>query len=333
MERDELDLMREALSDLVLAHPGDLRAALGEFGWHELMAEDPAVAVDLLFRLQGRHLTAESMLDEVLLEALREPGGAGATAVAVAFPVPPRTEPGSTYGHGQVRVQALLTRPLQPEDIVLVPCAAVDGRRLVEVAVGELTQTRADVLDSRRPWTRLTGIVNATASTPVGDANSWPQLLASGRRALAAELLGIGDVMLTMGVEHTTTRHQFGRPLATFQVVRHKLADVRVWGEVADLACAAAWEDTASNSQAGSDDNAVLAAALAKSAAVRYVATAREHVQQLLGGMGFSWEHEFHWYLRRALVLESLLGGATTLRTEIGSSIVESGRLPELAAL
>jgi hypothetical protein len=312
----------------VVAHPGDLRAALGQFGWHELMAEDPGVAVDLLFRLQGRHLTAETMLDEVLLDALP-----GTTAVAVAFPVPPRTEPGSTYGHGQVRVQGLLTRPLQPDDVVLVPCAAVDGRRLVEVAIGELTQTPAGAMDSRRPWTRLTGIVNATASTPVGDANSWPQLLASGRRALAAELLGIGDVMLAMGVEHTTTRQQFGRPLAAFQVVRHKLADVRVWGEVADLAAAAAWEDAVPNQNGATGDNAVLAAALAKSAAVRYVATAREHVQQLLGGMGFSWEHEFHWYLRRALVLESLLGGATTLRSEIGSSIVESGRLPELAAL
>lgn len=322
MERSELDLMREALSDLVLAHPGDLRAALGQFGWAELMAEDPAVAVDLLFRLQGEHLTAESLLDEVLLDAIP-----GASAVAVAFPAPPRTEPGSTYGHGQVRVQGLLTRPLQPSDVVLIPCAAIDGLRLVEVAVGELTQTPADVLDSKRPWTRLTGVVNATASTPVGDVNSWPALLASGRRALAAELLGIGDRMLTLAVEHTTTRQQFGRPLASFQVVRHKLADVRVWGEVADLAAAAAWEDDPSG------ENAVLAAALAKSAAVRYVATAREHVQQLLGGMGFSWEHEFHWYLRRALVLESLLGGATTLRTEIGTSIVESGRLPELAAL
>jgi hypothetical protein len=333
MERSELDLMREALSDLVLAHPGDLRAALGEFGWAELMAEDPAVAVDLLFRLQGEHLTAESMLDEVLLDALRQPDGAGATAVAVAFPVPPRTEPGSTYGHGQVRVQGLLTRPLQPTDVVLVPCAAVDGLRLVEIAIGELTQTPADVLDSKRPWIRLSGIVNATTATPVGDATTWPELLASGRRALAAELLGIGDRMLALAVEHTTTRQQFGRTLASFQVVRHKLADVRLWGEVADLASRAAWEDTVHDQKAGHGENAVLAAALAKSAAVRYVATAREHVQQLLGGMGFSWEHEFHWYLRRALVLESLLGGATTLRTEIGSSIVESGRLPELAAL
>ncbi|MBA3744516.1 acyl-CoA dehydrogenase family protein [Sporichthya sp.] len=328
MERSELALMREALSDLVLAHPGDLRAALGQFGWAELMAEDPAVAVDLLFRLQGEHLTAESLLDEVLLDAIP-----GATAVAVAFPVPPRTEPGSTYGHGQVRVQGLLTRPLQPSDVVLIPCAAVDGLRLVEVAIGELTQTPADVLDSRRPWTRLSGIVNATASTPVGDVNSWPALLASGRRALAAELLGIGDKMLTLAVEHTTTREQFGQKLSSFQVVRHKLADVRVWGEVADLAAAAAWEDTAHDPTTGSGENAMLAAALAKSAAVRYVATAREHVQQLLGGMGFSWEHEFHWYLRRALVLEALLGGATTLRTEIGASIVESGRLPDLAAL
>lgn len=320
MDRSELELMRAALSDLVLAHPGDLRAALGQFGWADLMAEDPAVAVDLLFRLQGSHLTAESLLDEVLLDALP-----GCSALAVAFPVPPRTEPGSTYGHGQVCVEALLTRPLDSADLVLVPCASLDGTRLVQLRIGELTQTPADALDSRRPWTRLSGVVAATATAPVGDPGSWTALLTAGRRALAAELLGIGERMLTLAVEHTTTRQQFGRPLASFQVVRHKLADVRVWGEVADLAAAAAWEEQPAE--------APLAAALAKAAAIRFVATAREHVQQLLGGMGFSWEHEFHWYLRRALVLESLLGGATTLRAEIGSVLVESGRLPELAAL
>lgn len=319
MDRTELDLLRGALDDLVTAHPDDLRGALRDFGWQDLLAEDAAVAVEVLFRLQGEHLTAQTLLDEVVLTAL-DPAG-GALASAVAFPLPAK-ELSSSYDHDRVRVDGLLTRPLEAGQTVLVPCRALGGTAVLAVPVDGLTQSTAPGLDLERPWTRVTGDAHPGTVDHVAGAEAWERMLAAGRRALAAELIGIGTCMLTLAVEHTSSRVQFGQVLATFQVVRHKLADVRVWGEVAELAFTAAWEDTDP-----------LASALAKSAAVRYTGTAREHVQQLLGGMGFSWEHDFHRYLRRALVLESLLGGATILRAEIGSSIVESGRLPDLAAL
>ncbi len=319
MDRTELDLLRGALHDLVTTHPGELRTALRDFGWSDLLAEDPAVAVEVLFRLQGERLTVETLLDEVVLAAL-DPAG-GALASAVAFPVPTRAL-SSSYDHDRVRIDALVTRPLVAGETVLVPCRALGGTAVLAVPVDGLQQSTTPGIDLERPWTRLSGDAHPGAVDHVAGADAWERMLAGGRRALAAELIGVGTSMLNLAVEHTSSRVQFGQALATFQVVRHKLADVRVWGEVAELAFSAAWEDTDP-----------LASALAKSAAVRYSATAREHVQQLLGGMGFSWEHDFHRYLRRALVLESLLGGATTLRAEIGSSIVESGRLPDLAAL
>ena len=323
MDATEIDLLRGALTDLVAAHPGDLREALQDFGWPDLLVEDPAVAVELLFRLQGERLTTETLLDEVLIAAL-DPAGAG-MASAVALPLPGSgtgTGPSSSYGHDGVRVEGLLTRPLDESATVLVPCATLGGTGVFVVPVAGLRQTATSGIDLDRPWVRVAGVAPAGAVGHVGDAGTWERMLAAGRRALAAELIGLGGCMLTLAVEHTSSRIQFGQALASFQVVRHKLADVRVWGEVAELAFAAAWEDADP-----------VACALAKSAAVRYSATAREHVQQLLGGMGFSWEHDFHRYLRRALVLESLLGGAATLRCEIGSSIVSSGRLPDLAAL
>jgi hypothetical protein len=319
MDRTELDLLRGALGDLVSAHPAELRDALRAFGWHDLLAEEPAVAVEVLFRLQGERLTAETLLDEVVLAAY-DPAGS-ALASAVAFPVPGR-ELSSSYDHDRVRVDGLFTRPLAAGETVLVPCRALGGPAVLAVPVDGLRQTTTAGMDFGRPWTRVTGNAHPGTVDHVAGADAWVRMLAAGRCALAAELVGLGTSMLNLAVEHTSSRVQFGQALATFQVVRHKLADVRVWGEVAELAFAAAWEDADP-----------LSSALAKSAAVRYTSTAREHVQQLLGGMGFSWEHDFHRYLRRALILETLLGGGSILRTEIGSSIVASGRLPDLAAL
>ncbi|MGQ0464160.1 MAG: acyl-CoA dehydrogenase family protein [Sporichthyaceae bacterium] len=307
MEQSELDLVREALTDLVVAHPDDLRAALDEFGWADLVESEEATAVEVLFRLQGEHLTGPTLLDDVVIRAL------GSTVVtAVALPLPPLAEPGTG-------IDGLLTRPLAEDETVLVPVAGVDGTVLLAVPARTLAQEPASGMDPRRPWTRVRG---TAAGEQLGDAADWLRVRAAGRRALAAELVAIGDRMLALAVEHTSTRRQFGQPLSGFQAVRHKLADVRLAGEVANLAVPAAWED---------DDPA--ASALAKSLAARYTAIAREHVQQVLGGMGFSWEHDLHWYIRRALVLEPLLGGPTALRGEVGETIKESGRLPDLAAL
>ncbi|GAA0609173.1 hypothetical protein GCM10009547_09040 [Sporichthya brevicatena] len=316
IDRTELDLLRGALEDLATAHPADLRDALRDFGWADLLVEDPAVAVEVLFRLQGERLTDETLLDEVVLAAIE-----GSAAAAVVLPLPGQ-ELSSRYDSEGVRVDGVFTRPVEAGATVLVSCRALGGTAVLAVPVDGLLQKAAQGLDLGRPWVRVRGDVHPGAVAHVGGDAAWERMLAAGRRALAAELLGLGTRMLDLAVEHTSSRVQFGQALATFQVVRHKLADVRVWGEVAELAFAAAWEDTDP-----------LAATLAKSAAVRYTATAREHVQQLLGGMGFSWEHDFHRYLRRAIVLESLLGGASALRAEIGTSICESGRLPDLAAL
>jgi alkylation response protein AidB-like acyl-CoA dehydrogenase len=97
---------------------------------------------------------------------------------------------------------------------------------------------------------------------------------------------------------------------APSQAVKHALADVRLWQESAALAAAAAWEDRGPGS-----------AALAKALACRASRTARQNCQQHLGGMGFTWEYAFHRYLRRALTLEPLLGGARVQQAELGRAL------------
>jgi alkylation response protein AidB-like acyl-CoA dehydrogenase len=140
-------------------------------------------------------------------------------------------------------------------------------------------------------------------------------MVAAGRRALAHELVGVGSTMLSMTVEHVSERVQFDRPLGSFQAVKHQLADVHLWQEIAVLSAEVAWEDCGPQS-----------AALAKAAAIRFTRSARASCQQLLGGMGFTWEHDFHRYLRRALTLEPLLGGAPDLHGELGAA-VRSGKV------
>ncbi|MGW0579719.1 acyl-CoA dehydrogenase family protein [Streptomyces sp. NPDC002920] len=143
--------------------------------------------------------------------------------------------------------------------------------------------------------------------------------LAAGRRALGWWLLGTGHAMLALARRHVLDRHQFGRPLASFQALRHRLAETYVALEGAEAALTAAADDTG--------------ALLAKAAAGRAALTAARHCQQALGGIGFTAEHELHRHVRRALVLDGLLGSARELTREAGSLLLREGRTPRLVDL
>ncbi|MEU9288616.1 acyl-CoA dehydrogenase family protein [Streptomyces sp. NPDC048275] len=146
-----------------------------------------------------------------------------------------------------------------------------------------------------------------------------PVPLAAGRRALGWWLLGTGRAMLTLARSHVLDRNQFGRPLATFQAVRHRLADTLVALDGAEATLVAAADD--------------LGCLLAKAAAGQAALTAARHCQQVLGGIGFTAEHDLHRHVRRALVLDGLLGSARELTREAGA-LVRSGRsAPRLVQL
>lgn len=146
-----------------------------------------------------------------------------------------------------------------------------------------------------------------------------PVPLAAGRLALGWWLLGTGRAMLALARGHVLDRVQFGRPLASFQALRHRLAETYVALEGAEAALAAAADDTG--------------ALLAKAAAGRAALTAARHCQQALGGIGFTAEHGLHRHVRRALVLDGLLGSARELTREAGASLLREGRAPRLVDL
>jgi alkylation response protein AidB-like acyl-CoA dehydrogenase len=138
-----------------------------------------------------------------------------------------------------------------------------------------------------------------------------------GRLAVAHELVGASRAMLDLAREHALERVQFDRPIASFQAVRHKLAETFVYLEGADALLDDAWE-------AGTSDYA----AMAKAFAGRAARVAAKHCQQVLAGIGFTAEHPFHLYLKRVLVLNRLLGDTKSLTRAFGEQLLETRRLP-----
>ncbi|WP_371657601.1 acyl-CoA dehydrogenase family protein [Streptomyces sp. NBC_00280] len=166
----------------------------------------------------------------------------------------------------------------------------------------------------RRPGLCLDGELPLRVC-PVGE----PVPLGAGRRALGWWLLGTGRAMLTLARSHVLYRTQFGRPLASFQAVRHRLAETLVALDGAEATLLAADDD--------------LGALLAKAAAGRAALTAARHCQQVLGGIGFTAEHDLHRHVRRALVLDGLLGSARELTREAGALVREGRSAPRLVQL
>ena len=134
-----------------------------------------------------------------------------------------------------------------------------------------------------------------------------PAALAAGRRALGWWLVGSSRAMLALARQHALDRVQFGRHIGSFQAIRHRLAETLVAIEGAEAAL-----ETAS---AEPDE---LASLLAKAAAGQAALTTARHCQQVLGGIGFTAEHQLHRHVKRSLILDGLLGSARELTREAG---------------
>ncbi|MFI1235786.1 acyl-CoA dehydrogenase family protein [Nocardia salmonicida] len=143
--------------------------------------------------------------------------------------------------------------------------------------------------------------------------------LAAGRRALGWWLTGASRAMLTLARTHAVDRVQFGRPVASFQAIRHRLAETLVAVEGAEATLEAAAGD--------------LGCLLAKAAAGRAALTTARHCQQTLGGIGFTAEHDLHRHIRRVLVLDGLLGSSRELTREAGATVRAAGSAARLVQL
>ncbi|MBG0854487.1 acyl-CoA dehydrogenase family protein [Streptomyces spinoverrucosus] len=171
-----------------------------------------------------------------------------------------------------------------------------------------LTRVRQTALDATRPRARIQLRDTEAELLGVEQSSALAALAALGDTAaavLAAEAVGAADRVLERTVEHVGQREQFGRPIGSFQAVKHRLADVYVQVQAArSAAYYAAWA-TVHGEQVGG---------LALAQALEALRTAAAEGIQLHGGLGFTWEHDAHLYFKRAAGDELLFGPVHRLR-------------------
>jgi alkylation response protein AidB-like acyl-CoA dehydrogenase len=126
-------------------------------------------------------------------------------------------------------------------------------------------------------------------------ARAVADALAAGAGVLASEQLGVAQRCLEMTIAYVKERHQFARPVGSFQALKHRLADV--WVALTQARAAARY---AAACLASGDPDTPVAVALAKAACGEVAVLAAQECVQLHGGIGFTWEHPAHLLLKRA---------------------------------
>ena len=323
MDAEERELFAKTLGRAAAQQTGAaLDAALDDLGWADALAADPRAAVAALFEHQGAANATSSALDRVLAGAL---GLDPAADLAVVLPPLGRWEPpGSGGGAGAdgLAVRGLGTAALARRARAVVVAGSGDQRVVAVVDPADLARRVVGGIDPALGLVEVGGGAVPAAEVASSPAGAWPGAVAAGQRALAHELVGAARTMLDLARQHALERVQFGRPIAGFQAVRHRLAEALVAVEAADAALGAAW-----------DDGTPFAAAVAKAIAGRSARTVARHAQQVLAGIGFTTEHPLHRYVRRVLVLDPLLGDARSLTGRLGADLLARRSLPSILPL
>ncbi|KUI24923.1 acyl-CoA dehydrogenase [Mycobacterium sp. IS-1742] len=296
------------------SHPDDLWRAAADLGWTGLaVAEQYGGAgyglaeLAIVLEAQGRELTPGPFLPSVAASVVLDrcagddvradllPGLAGGDTVAALG----LTGTLTVGADGSVTGEAPAVLGAPDADLLVL----VAGEDVVLLDAADVTVTPLDGIDT----TRSVGAVT------VDDVRISPARVLTGaaRRARtvfrilgAAEAAGVGWACLDMAVDYAKVREQFGRTIGTFQAVKHHAANMLV---DAEQTTAAVWDAA----RADDLDSAWFPAAVAASHAIRASVFLAQNNIQLHGGIGFTWEHDAHLYLRRACSLAALLGAGS----------------------
>ncbi|MBK3576298.1 acyl-CoA/acyl-ACP dehydrogenase [Streptomyces sp. MBT65] len=197
-------------------------------------------------------------------------------------------------------------------DVLLVPG---DDGGLYAVDAGAVTVVPQVSLDLTRPLATVS--LDGAPARRIGDAGpAVRRALRAGAGLLASEQLGVADWTLTETVRYLKERKQFNRPVGGFQALKHRLA--QLWLEVVSLRAAAR---NAADALATGDDTDV-AVAVAQAYAASVAVHAAEEAVQLHGGIGMTWEHPAHLYLKRAKA-DSIAYGTAGAHREALAELVD----------
>jgi len=242
--------------------------------------------------------------------ATARPAGVGSGSGSVDF--------GSAGSDWAVTGDKLFVIDGDTADLLLVVAHAPDGPGMFAVERGApgLESARLDTLDQTRALAAVT--LRETPAVRIGagpgrDAAEWlPATRDLALAALAAEQLGGAARCLDMAVGYACVREQFGRPIGSFQAIKHKCANMLL-----DVECGRSAVQHASEALAGRQPDAPLAAALAYLHCSQAFTRAAKECIQVHGGIGYTWEHDAHLYLRRAKSSQLLFGPPARHRTRL----------------
>jgi alkylation response protein AidB-like acyl-CoA dehydrogenase len=201
--------------------------------------------------------------------------------------------------------------------LALVPAEAAGGPALFCVDLDAVGRPAAEPAIDR---TRELGWLHfdATPAVRIGDADAVDALLDRGAAFAAAEMLGGAGKVLDMTVEYAKDRVQFGRPIGSFQALKHRCADMLV--DVEGMRSTVYW---AAWCIGAADPEASVAASTAKiwgsDASKRVMASGL----QVHGGIGFTWEHDLHLFLKRAQLDQLTFGDAAYHRVRLAALLRE----------
>jgi alkylation response protein AidB-like acyl-CoA dehydrogenase len=215
------------------------------------------------------------------------------SGVRVAAP-----RPGDPAGQTRLRGEVAGVANALPADVLLLAADGVPpGLYAVDRGAPGLTVTPVVSLDATRELADLTldDVPARCVASGQPAAHAVQSALAAGAAMLAAEQLGTAQRCLDMTVAYLKERHQFARPVGSFQALKHRLADV--WVAITQARSAARY---AAACLASGDPDAPIAVALAKASCSEAAVHAAQECVQLHGGIGFTWEHPAHLYLKRA---------------------------------
>jgi alkylation response protein AidB-like acyl-CoA dehydrogenase len=190
-------------------------------------------------------------------------------------------------------------------DVIVLPVGTDAGEEWVVIDASEAAVEELTSLDKVRRVGRVSVDEVTVGAGRVLDGLEGPRVLDLAALLLGAEATGVAAWCVRTAAEYAKVREQFGRPIGQFQGVKHKCARMLIALEQSRAAvwdAARAIDDSAEEAAFATG----VAAVIAPDAAVQ---TARDCIQ-VLGGIGFTWEHDAHMYLRRGLTLRALLGPA-----------------------
>lgn len=199
-------------------------------------------------------------------------------------------------------------------DVLLVPT----GQGLYAVEAPDAVVAPLVPLDLTRPLAAVT--LDGARGTLLADAETGRAAvrrgLLAGAGLLASEQLGVAEWCLTEAVAYTRDRKQFNRPVGSFQALKHRMA--QLWLEVVSARAAAR---SAADALATGSPDAPLAVAVAQAYCSGVAVRAAEECVQLHGGIGMTWEHPAHLYLKRAKSAQLALGSAGEHRAAVAGIV------------